>query len=74
MYSSGSVRQSQCGGVYPCKKQLAAEESVFFFNPALMHYSNLAKDAYIIPLIFLETNLQHVISSCESEILSGMEK
>lgn len=39
-----------------------------------MHYSNLAKDAYIIPLIFLETNLQHVISSCESEILSEMEK
>lgn len=43
-------------------------------NTALMLYRNSGKDAYIALLIFLETNLQHTISSCVSEILSEMQK
>lgn len=60
-------------GVCPCKKP-AGSLGMFFSNPALMCYSNSAEDASVIPLIYLEMNLQHIISSCESEILSEMRR
>lgn len=60
-------------GSVPAKKP-AGSWGLFFPNPALMCCSNSAKDAYIIPLNFLEMNLQHITSSCESEILSEMGK